>query len=467
MAGVCAGKLRPQLIPWPPVRWAPSPLSAPRRSASSTSSPPTRPLPPPCSSSTGGYCVPCPKTRSAVATRCPPTAAIPPASRRASIWSRTSIPFPDLRARFQMSPAMLPVGLDDVLETRGYEIEEPTLVLVADTPRGHRGDHARRGPRHDALRGYRMSSGWPSTRPAFGDDDAGRARLRGTPISSAISARRRYGRPSGRRDAGCGRPGRARAGMDWRVSRWTGRGGVARWCGAVIFYPPTRWRAGGTAETLLTCTIQVEATNHGACQLYVLRASRWCTGTTTARPLDRPFFHPLSSDGNTAPHEHRLHPAARRRRRCAAASGTSWTRRCARRRRRLRQRAPRRARPLRHRRARSSSCARRRTSGTCGCRTCRRSGAGMGLGTDRDGVRVGRSGAHAASGRSSSTARRPTKATCTRCCTTQRRAEGEVLEAAVPRACARSCFAMTEPEVAGSDPTRHPHHGRSATATTG
>ena len=41
----------------------------------------------------------------------------------------------DLPARFQISPAVLPVGLDDALESRGYEIEEPTLVLVAETPR--------------------------------------------------------------------------------------------------------------------------------------------------------------------------------------------------------------------------------------------------------------------------------------------------------------------------------------------
>lgn len=41
----------------------------------------------------------------------------------------------DLPVRFRMSPAALPIGLDELLETRGYEIEEPTLVLVADTAR--------------------------------------------------------------------------------------------------------------------------------------------------------------------------------------------------------------------------------------------------------------------------------------------------------------------------------------------
>ena len=39
----------------------------------------------------------------------------------------------DLQPRFQISPAALPADLDDLLEARGYEIEEPTLVLVAET----------------------------------------------------------------------------------------------------------------------------------------------------------------------------------------------------------------------------------------------------------------------------------------------------------------------------------------------
>jgi len=41
----------------------------------------------------------------------------------------------EMPPRFQMSPAALPAGLDDLLEARGYDIEEPTLVLVADTQR--------------------------------------------------------------------------------------------------------------------------------------------------------------------------------------------------------------------------------------------------------------------------------------------------------------------------------------------
>src|SRR5215210_7279337 len=41
----------------------------------------------------------------------------------------------EIPARFQISPAAVPPDLDDLLEARGYEIEEPTLVLVADTER--------------------------------------------------------------------------------------------------------------------------------------------------------------------------------------------------------------------------------------------------------------------------------------------------------------------------------------------
>jgi N-acetylglutamate synthase len=40
-----------------------------------------------------------------------------------------------LVTRFQISPAARPSGLDERLEGRGYEIEEPTLVLLADTDR--------------------------------------------------------------------------------------------------------------------------------------------------------------------------------------------------------------------------------------------------------------------------------------------------------------------------------------------
>jgi GNAT superfamily N-acetyltransferase len=39
----------------------------------------------------------------------------------------------DLPVRFQLSPASLPAGLDDVLAARGYEIEAPVVIAVADT----------------------------------------------------------------------------------------------------------------------------------------------------------------------------------------------------------------------------------------------------------------------------------------------------------------------------------------------
>ena len=58
-----------------------------------------------------------------------------------------------------------------------------------------------------------------------------------------------------------------------------------------------------------------------------------------------------------------------------------------------------------------------------------------------------------ASGRSSSTRRRPTKATCTRSCTTPTPEQKEKYLRPLAEGRSRSCFAMTEPEVAGSDPT--------------
>jgi GNAT superfamily N-acetyltransferase len=83
----------------------------------------------------------------------------------------------ELPVRFQMSPAALPDGLDDVLETRGYEIEEPTLVLVAETARVVA--RTRREDSREVTVGDGIDEYWVAEyASAYGDDEMGRSRLR-------------------------------------------------------------------------------------------------------------------------------------------------------------------------------------------------------------------------------------------------------------------------------------------------
>lgn len=83
----------------------------------------------------------------------------------------------EMPARFQMSPAALPVGLDDALETRGYEIEEPTLVLTADADRVVQ--HTQRDEARDVTIGEGIDEYWVAEyASAFGDDEIGSDRLR-------------------------------------------------------------------------------------------------------------------------------------------------------------------------------------------------------------------------------------------------------------------------------------------------
>ena len=82
-----------------------------------------------------------------------------------------------LPVRFQMSPAACPGGLDDVLETRGYEIEEPTLVLTAETARVV--DRTRRDDAGEVTVGDGIDEYWVGEyASAYGDDEVGRQRLR-------------------------------------------------------------------------------------------------------------------------------------------------------------------------------------------------------------------------------------------------------------------------------------------------
>ena len=64
-----------------------------------------------------------------------------------------------------------------------------------------------------------------------------------------------------------------------------------------------------------------------------------------------------------------------------------------------------------------------------------------------------RGGQDPARARGSSTARRPTRATCTPCCTGPPTSRRRSTSSRCARGYQMSCFAMTEPEVAGSDPT--------------
>jgi GNAT superfamily N-acetyltransferase len=81
-----------------------------------------------------------------------------------------------LPVRFQMSPAALPDGLDDVLETRGYEIEEPTLVLTADTARVL--ERTRREDAGEVTVDDGIDEYWVAEyASAYGDDEVGRDRL--------------------------------------------------------------------------------------------------------------------------------------------------------------------------------------------------------------------------------------------------------------------------------------------------
>ncbi len=171
----------------------------------------------------------------------------------------------DLPARFQMSPAMLPVGLDDALETRGYEIEEPTLVLVAETPRVI--TQTMRAETGDVTLGEGIDEYWVAEyASAFGDDDAGRDRLRayahllrhlGPAVGTAVL-------PVDEMPAAVGL-GVLERGWTGVYAMGTRREARRRGAATSILHALARW---GHSRDAARMYLQVEAMNDGARQLY-------------------------------------------------------------------------------------------------------------------------------------------------------------------------------------------------------
>jgi GNAT superfamily N-acetyltransferase len=170
-----------------------------------------------------------------------------------------------LPVRFQVSPAALPVGLDDMLETRGYEIEEPTLVLVADTPRVV--EQAARGDAEEVTVGEGIDEYWVAEyASAFGGDEEARDRLRayghllrhlGPAVGTAV-------RPVDETPSAVG--------LAVLERRWTGVYAMGtrpearrRGAATAVLHALARWAHERGAKRMY---LQVEATNDGARQLY-------------------------------------------------------------------------------------------------------------------------------------------------------------------------------------------------------
>ncbi len=171
----------------------------------------------------------------------------------------------DLPARFQMSPAAFPVGLDDMLETRGYEIEEPTLVLVADT--GRVVEHTLRDDIGAVMVGEGIDEYWVAEyASAFGQDEMARDRLRaygrmlrhlGPAVATAVLPV----------DATPAAVGLAVLERGWAGVYAMGTKPEARRRGAgtAVLQALARWAHERAAARMY---LQVEVTNDGARQLY-------------------------------------------------------------------------------------------------------------------------------------------------------------------------------------------------------
>jgi GNAT superfamily N-acetyltransferase len=170
----------------------------------------------------------------------------------------------NLPVRFQISPAALPAGLDDMLETRRYEIEEPTLVLTADTARvvGRAGDEAAAVALTDGIDEYWVAE----YASAFGDDDRQRERLRayghllrhlGPAVATAVLAVDE--KPAA---VGLGVQERGWAGV---YAMGTRREVRRRGAATAVLQALARWADQHATPRMY---LQVEVTNDGARQLY-------------------------------------------------------------------------------------------------------------------------------------------------------------------------------------------------------
>ena len=170
-----------------------------------------------------------------------------------------------LPVRFQMSPAALPAGLDQTLERRRYEIEEPTLVLVADTERVV--EHTRRDEAAAVTVGDGIDEYWVAEyASAFSGDDTERERLRayghllrhlGPDVATAVL-------PVDQRPAAVGLAVLERG--------WTGVYGMGtrrearrRGAATAVLQALAQWASSRPTPRMY---LQVEVTNDGARQLY-------------------------------------------------------------------------------------------------------------------------------------------------------------------------------------------------------
>lgn len=171
----------------------------------------------------------------------------------------------DLPVRFWISPAALPIGLDDVLETRGYEIDQPTLVLTADTDRVI--DYTARRDTAEVTVGEGIDEYWVAEyASAFGSDESGRGWLRayahllrhiGPSVATAVL-------PVDNTPAAIGLVALERG---WAGVYAMGTRPEARRRGAAtaVLHSLARW---GDEKRASRMYLQVEATNDGARQLY-------------------------------------------------------------------------------------------------------------------------------------------------------------------------------------------------------